>query len=749
MDEQPLLRDLVLLGGGHAHAVVIKRWGMRPLPGVRVTLISQDALTPYSGMLPGLLAGHYSLADTHIDLTRLCRWAGVRFIEARITGIDAVDKRIDLADRPSLGYDVLSVDTGSTPELDAVPGAREHSVPVKPVSQFYARWQALLARCTQDARALDIGVVGAGAGGFELLLAMHYRLSQASADVKHRFHWIVASDHVLKGHNAQVQQHAVRACAQRDIRIHWQFPVTRVDADGITGPNDQSIALDEIVWCTQAKGPAWLINSGLALDERGFLAVNAQLQSVTAEELFAAGDIATQIDDPRPKAGVFAVRAGPVLFDNLQRYLCQRPLNAFKPQQKFLSILATGQQSAIASKGRFSAAGNWVWHWKDRIDRRFMQAFSDLAPMSPSQHRNKQAPCALTDEGESAAPPMPCAGCGAKVAADTLASTLAQLPRTRSDGVTNSLDTAEDAVVFEPGERYVAQSVDQLRSFIDDPYLFARIAVVHAMSDLYASGAAPHSAQVMVTLPYASESVQVRELEQVMQGIAHQAFAEDTLLSGGHTSEAHDLTLGLAVTGLLANTRFASKRGLRAGDALVLTKPIGSGVILAAHMQARCPGPVLTQCLQQMLLSNRQAADILRQHQASAMTDVTGFGVLGHLDEMLSASGDAGCTLALDRLPLMNGVETLSDAGFKSTLYKKNARAGQQPDKHSSIASHPRYPLVYDPQTSGGLLAGVPAAEAADCINALHAAGYSHAACIGEVLALNDTGDARIRVIAS
>ena len=370
MQANPVLRDIVLLGGGHAHAVVIKQWGMNPVPGVRLTLISRDVLTPYSGMLPGLLSGHYTLADTHIDLSRLCRWASVRFICAEINGLDKNAKKVHLKNRPSIGFDVVSIDTGSTPNLNSVSGAREFTVPVKPVHQFYNRWLKLLERQKHQNKPLEIGVVGAGAGGFELLMAMHYRLSQENQNRSIRFHWIVRDDQVLPSHNQKVRKLALRECLRKNIDIHWDFQVIKVESSRLIS-NDRALNLDEIIWCTDAVGPTWLESANLALDERGFLAVNANLQSVNCNYVFAAGDLATQIDNPRPKAGVFAVRAGPILAENLKRYILDQPLKAFNPQQKFLSILATGEKSAIASKGPFCASGQWVWQM-ERSYRRWL-----------------------------------------------------------------------------------------------------------------------------------------------------------------------------------------------------------------------------------------------------------------------------------------------------------------------------------------------------------------------------------------
>ncbi len=743
MQSNPVLRDIVLLGGGHAHAVVIKKWGMKPIPGVRMTLISRDSLTPYSGMLPGLLAGHYSLTDAHIDLSRLCRWAHVRFIQADITGLDAKRKYISLDRRPPVAFDIVSLDTGSTPNLKSVAGAREHTVPVKPVHRFHDRWQSLLKRLEHQQSTLDIGVVGAGAGGFELLLAMQHRLNADNKTTQHRFHWIIRDKQILGSHNEKVRQRALRECVKKNIDIHWEFSVERVEQSRLLAEDGRSLSLDEIIWCTDAVGPRWLADSGLARDERGFLAVNQYLQSMTHDFIFAAGDVATQIDNPRPKAGVFAVRAGPILAENLNRYILDQKLKPYNPQGKFLSILATGGKSAIASKGRFCANGAWVWQWKDRIDTGFMDKFNDLPPVTPMPAKGIAQQLLKISDDNWSPEHMRCAGCGAKVSADTLSRVLGQLEIFQRDDQIYGLESPDDAAVIQTENNLLAQSVDQIRSMIDDPFVFAQIAAVHALSDLYAMGAKPQSAMAMIALPFATEEIYERDLNQIMQGVAKQLGLAECTLSGGHTNEAMELSLGLVVNGLVDLNHIKRNSELQPGDKLILTKPLGTGVILAADMQAKCTGPVLQKCIDNMLLSNREAAEIFQSYSATAVTDITGFGLIGHLLEMLRTS-EKSCQLDVETIPLLPGASALSTKGIVSSLFSKNERMSSNLDQPDQWRSLDIYPLLFDPQTSGGLLAGVPASKAEACLAKLHTSGFPAAALIGEAKSFNSSSDCRI-----
>ncbi|MDO6459521.1 selenide, water dikinase SelD [Granulosicoccaceae sp. 1_MG-2023] len=738
MDGPVPVKDLLLVGGGHAHALVIRRFAMKPLPGVRLTLISRDPLTPYSGMLPGLVAGHYTFDETHIDLVRLCRRAGVRFIAADVCGLDPQQKTIQLRDRPEISYDLLSLDTGSAPDTQSVAGAAEHSTPVKPVSRFFARWQSLLKRLEQDpSEAPAIAVVGSGAGGFELLMAMQHALAR-HAGKRPQLHWLIRGREPLNGYPARVRRQALTLAQQAAIQIHSGFDVASVGPRHVHSHQGDTLQVDEVIWCTGATGPQWLQNTGLALCDKGFLAVDEHLRSLSNPAIFAAGDVATQVSQPRPKAGVFAVRAGPYLYENLLRSLTARPLKRFRPQKDFLSILATGPRHAIAAKGAFSVSGKLIWRWKDRIDRRFMARF-DPASLPDSMHAGGKTTTdpALLQDAPREQSPYRCAGCGAKVAADILMDSLSRLPGYNRAG-------AEDAVLLElPGQALV-QTVDQLRAICDDPWLFARIATQHALSDLHASLAKPHSAMAMITLPYASEALQARDLMQVMQGVVGVLQSNDCRLIGGHSSEMPVLSIGLSINGI-PGARHYDKSGLRPGDKLILSKPIGTGVLLAGDMRALTHGADLHKAFAVMQTGNGEAAGILAAAGASAMTDVTGFGLLGHLGEMLDAAG-LSADIGKDALPVLDGADALFAAGIHSSLQAMNARNAARLGIDSTQLSAVCAGRLFDPQTSGGLLAGIAADAAEECLAALQAAGYPEAAVIGEVRHAQP-GEPRVRLL--
>ena len=736
MQSAPVIKDLVLLGGGHSHIAVLKSFGMRPIPGVRLTLISRDIETAYSGMLPGLIAGHYTFDEAHIDLVPLARFAGARFFHDEVTGIDPEARTVSLARRPPVRYDLLSVNTGSTPATHEVSGADGHVVPVKPINRFLGHWEGLRARLGAHGAGARIGVVGGGTGGVELCLAAHHALtSQPDPPEKLRFELLTADKDILKEHPRSVARRFRRVLAERRIKVHTNTRVTRVEPQTLLDAAGREFRFHEILWVTQAGAPPWLANSGIRVDEQGFMLVNDQLQSLSHPDVFGAGDAASMLNHPRPKAGVFAVRQGRPLTRNLRRHLLSRPLSGYRPQRQFLKLVSTGDRYAVASRGPWSAEGRWVWRWKDWIDRRFMEKFQVLPEMEPGTADVRIA-APLRDAGldETAAETMRCGGCGAKVGADVLAAALADIATVPREDVVIGLDAPDDAALISvPSGRLSVLSVDAFRPMIQDPYVFGRITANHCLGDVYAMGAEPQAAMTMATLPVWPEDKLVDELRQMLLGALSIFDEEGVALVGGHTGEGAEVSLGFTVTGLIEPHRALRKAALRAGDVLVLTKAVGTGTLLAADMRARAKGRWLQQAVDSMLLSCRTAGDVLRAHGAEACTDITGFGLAGHLLEMLGGSS-LGAYIDLDALPVLPGALHTVDAGILSTLHPKNQRFEDQLEGSAGQRHQPEYALLFDPQTAGGLLAGVPPDNAPACLKELAANGYADSAVIGEVV---------------
>jgi selenide, water dikinase len=703
----PITQDLVLVGGGHAHVHVLKRFGMRPVPGVRLTLIARDIETPYSGMLPGYVAGHYDFDQCHIDLVRLARFAGARLIHDEAVGLDRGRREVSCREHPPIRYDFVSLDIGITPRRDDIPGAAEHTVPVKPIDRFAARWEALLARA-RDLGRLRLAVVGGGAGGVELALAARHRLAELLPTPPEVT--LVTRETLLPSHNARVRAKFTRIFAERGIRLVVGNSVARVEPGRLILADGALLDFDEALWVTEAVAAPWLAETGLVLDPAGFVETDEYLRSPTDPTVFAAGDVAAMRGHPRAKSGVYAVRAGPKLAENLRRALAgQKPQRAI-PQRRALALIGAGDRYAVASRGGFAAEGRWLWHLKQSIDRRWMRGYTELPEM------------------DVAADSMRCGGCAAKVPADVLGRAMARLAPARGDSV--EIGVGDDAaVVAFPGAPPLLQTVDFFRALVGDPYLFGRIAATHVLGDIYAMGGVPETALAIAALPPARPAITEHDLFHMLKGGTEVLEAAEATLIGGHSAEAAEMALGFAVTGRARPGRLLRKGGLRPGDRLILSKPLGTGVILAAEMRGHVRARVVQGAIETMLQSARDSAAIFAARGATACTDVTGFGLLGHLLEMLLASS-ADARLDPVAIPALDGALDLLAAGIASSLHGGNQSALARladADRDSTLAA-----LLIDPQTAGGLVAGVPADQAAACLAELHAAGY-RAAEIGVV----------------
>lgn len=702
----PALRDVVLVGGGHSHVQVLKSFAMRPQPGVRLTLICRDLQTPYSGMLPGCISGVYSEDDIHIKLPPLCQFAGARLIHDEVSGLDPEQHRVLFDARPAMRYDVLSLNTGAVPRQP-----HADAVTVKPISRFLPKWRDI-KHSICDGQTLV--VVGGGAGGVELALAARKVLPDGVV-LK------VVSESLLPGHPSGVVRRATSALAAHNI--DWiQARAESEQTGGVQLSNGQHLSAHHVLWVTDVQAPPWLQQSGLATDARGFVSVDQHLRSVSHSDVFAAGDVAHLLGQERAKSGVYAVRAGPYLAENLRRVVNDAPLRTFRAQAQHLALIGDGHGSAIASRGKWSAQGPFWWWLKDRIDQKFMSKFNDLPDMNESQPELSEALSAsLPDQL------MRCGGCGAKLAADPLRRVLARLPEQAGSHI--ELGIGDDAALLKTTGSTLL-TIDGFRAMLDDPYLFGRIAAHHSLNDIFAMAAQPSAALAFVTVPLMAEVLMEEELYQLLCGVTDVLNSHGVPLVGGHSAEGLELGIGLTVTGAAAEHTLL-KQGAMPGDHLLLTKPIGTGVVLAAAMQGRADTQSLAAVQLSMDQSNAPAVQHFVDAGAHALTDVTGFGLAGHLGEVLRASA-AGVTLRLRDIPLFTGVTDLFD-NTQSSLQQANELALQDFELRSGIQpDDPRLRALADPQTSGGLLAAVPAAQASNCLQNLAAAGYA-AADIGEV----------------
>jgi selenide,water dikinase len=712
----PIEKTVVLVGAGNAHLVFVKRWAMQPLPGVTVTLVNETPVIPYSAMVPAHIAGDYTWDEITIDLVRLCQAFKIRFVAQRVTRIDASSRQVCFADRPPLSYDALSLGLGSIPSCPARDSSSEFSLVMRPLGALIQRLDRLEARLRQSS-SFRLVVVGGGASGCELTVALHKRLAHHAGL---RMTLLQGNDRLLPQFPAKAARLFTEALGSRKINIRLEARVADCDANSLRLESGEQVACDAVLWATNASPPPLLRDSGLTLDANGFLAVQDTLQTLSDPAIFGTGDCVGLASYPDlQKNGVHAVREGAVLFNNVAALLREQPMRPFRPRRFCLMLLNTADSKAILSYGPLVFKSRWARRLKDRIDRAWIDKFTRFTPMAEVEGAAETSSL------------MRCGGCGSKISSDVLSAVLKRLDVGDDPRVLLGCGAGGDAAVFripQGGKAVEVQTVDYFRAFVDDPFLFGRIAAVHALSDLYAMNARPFAALAIATLPYARGPIQEAQLYELLSGAVRTFTELGVTLAGGHTTEGSELALGFAVTGHGEEDRLFQKSNLLIGDALVLTKPLGSGALLAAWMRAACKAAWFDELVRSMLLANRAAADIFAVAGVTACTDITGFGLAGHLLEMLDASHQSA-RLNAGAVPLYEGFEDVVAQGIVSTLQDDNAK---QSYRIQAVGPLPQW--LFDPQTSGGLLAAVKPAAVESILEQLHQAGSCRAAVIGEVV---------------
>lgn len=696
----PILKDLVLVGGGHAHVGVLKSWAMNPVPGVRVTLVTAQVDTPYSGMLPGLIAGHYTFDQAHLDLWTLARFAGVRCWLDRVVRLDLAQRQVCFSERPPLSFDLLSINIGSTPELDTVPGAREHAIPVKPIERFLPA----LGRIDERVRALRRGrfrivVVGGGASGVELILSLQHRLLTllrehgAASDLRLEFCLVTASLELLPTHNAGVRRCFRRILVRRGVKVCVGEEVQRALPDRLICGSGLEVEHDVLVWATQASAQPWIRESGLAVDGAGFLALNDCLQSTSDPKVFGAGDIAAVLAHPRPKAGVFAVRQGEPLALNLRRALCGERLEPFVPQRQFLSLISTGDCTAVASRGPWVLKGKWVWRWKRSIDVKWMQGYQRLAA-----------------------------------------------PREKPGGT--SLPVAASSCAGN-----VVENRGDFDFRLDDPYLGARLAANEALNELCVRGGRPIRAQVRFQLPPLPDGRADAARREILAGAEQELRRLGVARCELVAAVRSEPLLTVELEGTTEGAELSLGRGLQKGDRLVVTKAFGSGVIWAAQRAGLVRGKWVHQAVQTALQGNQAAADWLGAQGFPILDAVDELGLVCGLREGGAGRGQQ-VRLNPERLPILPGALELLSRGVRAPEWQRNWEAGCRAVREESGPGDLRFSLLFDPQSAGALVAAVPGERVTGALQALRGLGYADAADIGEVMGESEEAGMTFLVIS-
>ena len=718
--------NIVLLGVGHTNVHILKMWRMNPVDEANLICISDFPVVTYSGMLPGVLGGQYVSEQMEIDLVRLCTVNGARLIVDRVTRVNSGTNEIEFEDRPRLRFDLLSIGVGSRPSMRGVTvSADSNLIPIKPMQTFLrrlAQGTELAVQSSADDR-ITVNVVGGGVGGIEVALCLWQRLNR---HFEGRFVIRCICGPVLgKGLIPATVNHVRKQMRKHSIQICEGKRVTRIDKQGVTLSDGSRLDSEITFWVTGAEANDLIRSVDLPSDDQGFLLIRPTLQSIRNDRIFVVGDSGSLQDNPTDKAGVFAVRQAPVLWENLKRSIQGKQLISFKPQKNYLKIINVGGGQAIAEYMGRSLMGDWPWRLKDRIDRRFILAFQNYRPLKPMKAK----------AGESA-DEMRCLGCGGKLGGLSLRNALARLDIQQSDRVIVGLADSDDAAIIKVDNNQVTVTADFFAAPFDDPFTMGRIAALNSASDCFAMNTRPTAALTLAQIPVGHPRTQSDVLLELLAGAQFEFSKSDISIVGGHTIEGPRLTIGFTVLGdpLPGLTQ---KGNLKVGDQLILSKAVGTGVLLAALMRGMCRAGWYTDLIKTMTISNSVALDLVAQFGVTALTDVTGFGPGGHLMEMLEAS-DVAANVELRSIPLIPGMKQLLKLGIESTLAAENRELMSGLKIESK---HLDARVLSDPQTAGGLLFGVASQDVDKVVRYLNDAGCVDACRIGEVIEHEGSAD--------
>ncbi len=702
-------KKLVLLGGGHSHILLLKKLGMRPVSGLITSLVTPDATMIYTGMLPGYIMGNYDQDNIQVDLVKLANYAKSAIIFDSVKSLNLLEKSLGLEERGPLSFDILSIDIGINYSLPKIKGFAKYGVPVKPFKEFLSSWKTYLNGLESRSHVATIALIGGGAAGCELALAMNIKLRNIGYEPI-----ITLIDREIIASNLPLgaRKKLVSYLKLNNIIFKENSQISHISNKKVHFVSGEEIGSDFIVSTAGGRPHAWLANTKLRL-ENGFIETSQKLQSISHNFVFASGDCATIKNYPRQKAGVFAVRAAPTLYKNLGKYLNSKELINFTPQKRFLQALTLENRNALVFRGENSIKGYIPWVYKDFVDRSFVKKFSIRASMNSDNsnlHSEAQQPL--------------CGACGAKVGNNVLERVLRKLP-TSAPGMINKI--GDDAAILKMDGSLKVLTTDHLRKFCEDPWKMARITAIHSLGDIWAMGAEPESVLSHITIPEGSTVFQETYLTEIMDAANEVFLTEGASIVGGHTTKGIELVIGFTILGSVT-TRPVSTNEALPSDKVILTKPIGVGTILAGEMQGLSRGVWIKRAHDWMMLSQGKIAKIIRE-KATAMTDITGFGLAGHLMKICQDSNLAA-RLYIDELPILEGAVELTELGVRSTLFEEN-RDNNPGVKFSTAQS--KWPLLFDPQTSGGLLASIPEKDVKAVLSKLKNQGFS-CAIVGELI---------------
>ncbi len=728
---------VVLFGVGHTNAHVLRMWKMDPPKNAQLICVSDFPIVTYSGMMPGVISGQYPKTAMEIDLIRLAQSAGARVIIGKVVGLDHEKRSLLFENRPPLRFDILSIGIGSRPSFTGVDVEDDSLLlPVKPMQTFLDRLSEKLNKIRVEKPNPKIAIVGGGVGSIEIAFCLYERFFgsprhsgwEGIQGVKPEIQMVtrgsVIGSGLLKASIEKIQAEL----SKRNIDVRTDSRVARIHKNGLGFEDGNELEADLIIWATSAVGAPILSQLGLENDERGFLLTDQNLQVTKMPGVFAVGDTGTIQGSKISKAGVFAVRQGPILNENIRRLIQQNTkLKEFRPQKDFLKLVNFGNDRTLAEyKGR-SFSNRFCWKLKDYIDVKFMRMYQDYTAMDMSDGPDEDL-----DENEL----MRCLGCGGKIGSQILGEVLRELQINDHPDVKIGLDNPDDAAVIVAHDNEITVTTDFFAAPFEDPYLVGRIAVLNSASDCFVMGARPTSALAIVQIPLGHPRSQTQVMHEIMSGSVEELNRMGAAIVGGHSIEGPRTMIGFTVLGRQVVPP-TTKGELKKGDNLVLTKRLGTGILLAAWMQCKMPASCYHPLVESMLKSNEVALELVQRFGIAALTDVTGFGFVGHLVEMMTASG-VSVDLEKDEIRLLPGCRDMVSIGIQSTLAPDNRILGSKVAIQNADVESDELAPLFDPQTGGGLLFGVGDDKLEKVVSFLVDQGFEDTVVVGEVVGTED-----------
>ena len=680
MIEDNFTKQLVLIGGGHANVQVLKKLCMNNIKGLHTILISEHFEAIYSGMTPGYIHEDFSKEEICIDLQRLCFNAGATFIKDKVVKLDTNHKELYLQNFPSVNYDLLSINTGS------ISNAKKINIKSSSKCFFVKPISSLVKNLSQIDQIVKnnknkIVIIGGGVASYELAFSLKRRYGSL-------FEITILGKKILKEKNLNKKtKNDLKRIAENLNIKECHGEVISISEKYLTLKNADKIDCDLSLISTGASIESWLFKSNLIKDEKGFIKVNDNLLSINDKNIFVTGDACSIENKPKPKSGVMAVRQGETLKKNIFLKLTGKNLIKFKPQKNWLYLIGTYKNYALLNYYFLSFHSQWCWRLKVWIDRNFIKnfKFSNNLGMTKRNFELENFKNTL----------MYCQGCGSKVSKNTLINYIQK----NSDNI-----YLKDSSIVNNQSLQILQTIDHTKLFSSlNPFDFGKISYLHSQNDILAAGGEVKSLSVSLGVPFSKNSVEKFYLEYFMEGIKYEADKNDCVISSGHSYQSQEPGITLTLNGEIKSN--VSKNCAKVGDLIYLSKPLGTGYLLAAYFNNSDMLSVndFKKILDNLKKENFFAVNSARNSYSQAMTDISGFGLSSHLiDICLSSNLSSELILSPDIL-INKNIDLLKM--FQSTGFENNHNSSKEHIKISE--NHPLKNILYDPQTNGPMLIAI------------------------------------------